>query len=183
MTNLGYSQVYTRIYENSGTLLSDALLNIDYVMSSKDENEEEYTYIKDITDEVKLYKNNCNLPVGLVVNDDFVNVDIAENEAVFENTDALYKALGGKKNLFDTKLYNFEVEVYETYTVVHEIKGRKHVYIDIDYDEVKDKENLATHLMCITLNGDFLDLSSFDEQYAVSIYPTASYTNILDLVY
>jgi uncharacterized membrane protein YfhO len=181
MTNLGYSQVYTRIYENSGTLLSDALLNIDYVMSSKDENEEEYTYIKDITDEVKLYKNNCNLPVGLIVNDDFVNVDIAENEAVFENTDALYKALGGKKNLFDTKLYNFEVEVYETYTVVHEIKGRKHVYIDIDYDEVKDKENLATHLMCITLNGDFLDLSSFDEQYAVSIYPTASYTNILDL--
>ena len=89
-TKLGYSVQYTRVLDSGGTVFSDALLGVEYVVSCIPMDEELYTLIgeKEITNRFMsggktyyLYECKYKLPFGIItdsVDYDFENSDICE---------------------------------------------------------------------------------------------------------
>lgn len=175
MKALGYSQVYTRVLDTSGTILSDALLNIKYTFSKKDLDSDEFTYLHDIGDS-KLYEYNYRLPVGLIVSEDFVNTDIVGIGDPFEATNRLYTALGGEGTLIktDSKKYSSSEGVYE---MTIKVEGRRHVYLNIETEKGSKTPNGSLQ---IAVNGKTVDLSYFgsDVNYR---YPNNFNNGMLDL--
>ena len=79
---------FQRLLQNTDLKLSTNIRVKAFVSSVlkcvKDFDDSEYTYMYDIGDS-RLYSNNYTLPVGLVVNEDFMNIDIVENDDVSES--------------------------------------------------------------------------------------------------
>lgn len=176
MRKMGYSQIFTRILDNSGTLLSDALLNIRYVMTKKDVSPEAYKFVADLYDGNRLYEANYAIPFGITVNDAFVSEDMLSSEDPFVNTNSIFNALGGKGTLIETEPHVFGGEMYETYKFTGKTDGTKQVYLKIDLrTELIDLDKLI-----ISVDGEILDLSCF-ERTNWSLYPDVFYNNILDL--
>lgn len=181
MRALGYSQVYTRVLDNSGTLLSDALLNIKYTFSKKDLDPDEYTYMYGVGDS-KLYSYNYTLPVGLIVNEDFVNTDIVANDDPFVSTNELFKALGGEGNLITTDEKTFSTDSSSAdgtgvYEMNIKVEGRRHVYLNV---ETAKGRKVSNGSLQISLNGKTLDLTYFGSK-ANYRYPNNFFNGMLDL--
>ena len=180
MESLGYSQIFTRILDNSGTLLSDALLGIKYAMSEDSLPEEEYTYIKSLDGDYSLYSYNYTLPNALVVGEDFVNIDISENTP-FENTNAIYKALGGDGNIIEEDKNNFDCEFYGEYTINIDVEGTKHLYLHLDYPGIGEFNDITDYnIFIILVNGELQDTSYFGGEN-MEMYPNTYSNNILDM--
>lgn len=174
MEALGYSQIYTRVIDSVGTLLSDALLNMKYTFSQKDFDKSEYTYMYDIGDS-RLYRNNYTLPVGLVVNDEFMNIDIVENNNVFKSNNQLYTALTGDKTpLCTTDEFTFDVNSDFSKTV--HVDGKKHVYLHVDIENSSVYRGSVT----VMINGKKADLRYFGS-YVNYNYPNNFHNELIDL--
>ncbi len=174
MEALGYSQIYTRVIDSVGTLLSDALLNMKYTFSQKDFDDSEYTYMYDIGDS-RLYSNNYTLPAGLVVNEDFMNIDIVENDDVFKSNNQLYTALTGDKTpLCTTDEFTFDINSDFSETV--HIDGKKHVYLHVDIENNSVYRGSAT----ILINGKKADLRYFGSDINYN-YPNNFHNELIDL--
>ncbi len=174
MAALGYSQIYTRVIDSVGTQLSDALLNMKYTFTSLDLDEYEYTYLCDIGDS-KFYKNNMTLPVGLIVNRDFMNIDIVENDDVFKSNNELYTALTGKTDkLCETDVFTFDMNKDFNETV--HVDGTKHVYLHVDVENsVKNRGSVS-----IMINGKRADLS-YHGAGINYFYPNNFHNELIDL--
>ena len=174
MEALGYSQIYTRVIDSVGTLLSDALLNMKYTFSSFDLDEYEYTYMYDIGDS-HLYENNLTLPVGLVVNQDFMDIDIVENNNVFESNNQLYTALTGDTSpLCTTDEFTFDIESDFSETV--HVDGTKHVYLHVDVENSTKNRGAVT----IMINGQKANLRYFGSSINYN-YPNNFHNELIDL--
>ncbi len=181
MRALGYSQVYTRVLDNSGTLLSDALLNIKYTFSKKDLDPDEYTYMYGVGDS-KLYSYNYTLPVGLIVNEDFVSTDIVANDDPFVSTNELFKALGGEGDLITTDEKTFSTDSSSAdgtgvYEMNIKVEGRRHVYLNV---ETAKGRKVSNGSLQISLNNKTLDLTYFGSK-ANYRYPNNFFNGMLDL--
>lgn len=176
MEALGYSQVYTRVIDSVGTLLSDALLNIKYTFTENELDEYEYTYMYEIGDS-HLYANNFTLPVGLIVDEDFVNIDIVENDNVFLSNDELYTALtGDETDIFETDEFMLDTDGDENFEETVHVDGTKHVYLHVDIENTSANRGS----MLIMVNGKRVDLTYFgsDVNY---YYPNNFHNELIDL--
>ncbi len=174
MEALGYSQIYTRVIDSVGTLLSDALLNMKYTFSKQDFDKSEYTYMYDIGDS-RLYSNNYTLPVGLIVNEDFMNIDIVENNDVFKSNNQLYTALTGDKTpLCTTDEFTFDINSDFNKTV--HVDGKKHVYLHVDIENTSANRGSVT----IMVNGKKADLRYFGSDVNYN-YPNNFHNELIDL--
>lgn len=174
MEALGYSQIYTRVIDSVGTLLSDALLNIKYTFSEKELNEYEYSYMHEIGSS-HLYENNFTLPVGLLVNEDFMDIDIVENNNVFKSNNAIYTALtGDESDLCTTEEFVMTQDdgLEET---IH-VDGTKHVYLHVDIENSVKKRGSAT----VMINGKKADLRYFGSDINYN-YPNNFHNELIDL--
>jgi|GEM_PF-2494589 uncharacterized membrane protein YfhO len=175
MEALGYNQIYSRVLDTDGTILTDSLLNIKYIFSNKDLPESEYTYIKDLAGLTKLYSCNYTLPEGLIVNKDFVDEDPIENDDSFATNNDYYKILSGdSEDIFETEKYTI-VPNEDFYKKIH-VDGTKEVYLDIDIPNTAS--NRGTYM--ILINGEKLDLRYFNSQYNYN-YPNNFFNNMLDI--
>ena len=176
MEALGYSQVYTRVIDSVGTLLADALLNMKHTFSEKELDSFEYTYLYDIGDS-HLYENNMTLPFGLIVDDEFMNIDIVENNDVFLSNNQLYTALTGDKSELCTT-QNFTMDCYkgseEMFTI--RVGEKRHLYLHIDVEN--SVENRGS--LFVFINNELADLSYFgdDSNYP---YPNNFQNELIDL--
>lgn len=174
MEALGYSQIYTRVIDSVGTLLSDALLNMKYTFSERDLDGYEYTYLHDIGDS-HLYKNNMTLPVGLLVNQDFMDIDIVENNNVFLSNNELYTALTGDESdlcTTDRFLLDCSDDFYQT---VH-VEGTKHVYLHVNIDNNSTNRGAIS----ILINGKKANLTYFGSNINYN-YPNNFHNELIDL--
>lgn len=176
MEALGYSQVYTRVIDSVGTLLADALLNMKHTFSSRELDGYEYTYLYDIG-ESHLYENNMTLPAGLIVDDNFMNIDIVENNDVFLSNNQLYTALTGDDSDFcTTDVHTMEGYSESTLEFTTHIEGRKHVYLHCDVENtVKNRNSLL-----IMVNGERVNLRYFGDK-ANFLYPNNFHNELIDL--
>lgn len=174
MEALGYSQIYTRVIDSVGTLLSDALLNMKYTFSTRELDDYEYTYMYDIGD-CRLYSNNMTLPFGLLVNRDFMDIDIVENNNVFLSNNQLYTALTGDKSaLCTTDEFTFDIDTDFSQTV--HVEGTKHVYLHVDVENSTKNRGGVT----VLINGKRADLSYFGSPINYN-YPNNFHNELIDL--
>ncbi len=174
MESLGYSQIYTRVIDSVGTLLSDALLNIKYTFSSRELDDYEYTYMYEIGDS-HLYKNNMTLPIGLIVNQDFMDIDIVENDNVFKSNNEIYEALTGKTGeIFTTD--EFELNCDEEFSETVHVDGTKHVYLHLDVENTSNTRGAFS----ILINGKKADLTYFGSDINYN-YPNNFHNELIDL--
>ncbi len=174
MEALGYSQIYTRVIDSVGTLLSDALLNMKYTFSKRDLDSYEYTYMHDIGD-CRLYKNNMELPIGLKVNQNFMDIDIVKNNDVFESNNELYTALTGDESKLCTT-QKFDLKSGEDFHESVRVEGRKHVYLHIDIDNTSKNRGSVS----ILINGKKADLTYFGSDINYN-YPNNFHNELIDL--
>lgn len=174
MSSLGYSQIYTRVIDSVGTLLSDALLNMKYTFSERELDDFEYTYMHDIG-ESRLYKNNFTLPAGLIVDDEFMNIDIVENDDVFKSNNQLYTALtGDKSDLCTTDVFYMSSDKDFNQTV--HVDGTKHVYLHIDIENSMENRGAVT----VMINGKKANLRYFGGEANYN-YPNNFHNELIDL--
>ncbi len=176
MEALGYSQVYTRVIDSVGTLLADALLNMKHTFSEKELDSSEYTYMYDIGDS-HLYENNMTLPFGLIVDDEFMNIDIVENNDVFLSNNQLYTALTGDTGKLCTT-QNFTMDCYkgseEKFTI--RVEEKRHLYLHIDIEN--SVENRGS--LFVFINNELADLSYFGDD-SIYPYPNNFHNELIDL--
>lgn len=174
MESLGYSQIYTRVLDSVGTLLSDSLLNIKYTFSERELDGYEYTYMYDIGDS-HLYENNMTLPVGLLVNQEFMDIDIVENNDVFLSNNALYTALTGNTDELCTT-EEFSLDCSDDFEAAVHVEGTKHVYLHIDIENSVANRGTAS----ILINGKKVDLSYLGGDVNYN-YPNNFHNELIDL--
>lgn len=174
MEALGYSQIYTRVIDSVGTLLSDALLNMKYTFSERELDKSEYTYMHDIGS-AHLYSNNMTLPVGLLVNQEFMNIDIVENNNVFKSNNELYTALtGDESDICTTEVFSMDCD--EDFSQKVHVDGTKHVYLHVDIENSVKNRGAVT----ILINGKKADLRYFGSDINYN-YPNNFHNELIDL--
>lgn len=174
MEALGYSQIYTRVIDSVGTLLSDALLNMKYTFSERELDEYEYTYLYDIGDS-HLYENNMTLPAGLLVGQEFMDIDIVENNDVFKSNNELYTALtGDESDICTTDVFSLDCSD-DFYQTVH-VDGTKHVYLHVDIENTTGNRGAVS----ILINGKKVDLTYFGSDINYN-YPNNFHNELIDL--
>ena len=174
MEALGYSQIYTRVIDSVGTLLSDALLNMKHTFSERELDESEYNYLYDIGS-ARLYENKMTLPAGLVVNQDFMDIDIVENNDVFKSNNELYTALtGDESDLCTTEVFSLDCD--EEFSQQIHVEGTKHVYLHVDIENTSKNRGAVT----ILINGKKADLRYFGSDINYN-YPNNFHNELIDL--
>jgi len=174
MEALGYSQIYTRVIDSVGTLLSDALLNMKYTFSERELDDSEYTYMHDIGS-AHLYKNNMTLPVGLLVDQQFMDIDIVENNDVFKSNNELYTALtGDESDLCTTDVFTMNSD--EDFSQTVHVDGTKHVYLHVDIENTTKNRGAVT----ILINGKKANLRYFGSDINYN-YPNNFHNELIDL--
>ena len=174
MENLGYSQIYTRVVDSPGTPLSDALLNMKYTFTEYDLDETEYTYLSEFGT-CGLYSNNFTLPAGLIVNSDFMNVDVFSGNA-FTNTNELYRALSSSNDdIFEYTEDKFDTSDNEYTKTVH-IEGTQHLYLWVDIDSSSSETRGS---IAVFINEKRVDLTYFDST-SNYYYPNNFWNELID---
>lgn len=174
MEALGYSQIYTRVIDSVGTLLSDALLNIKYTFSNRELDNYEYSYMYNIGSS-RLYSNNMTLPVGLLVNQDFMDIDIVKNNNVFKSNNAIYTALTGDESEICTT-DEFIMDCDKDFEQTVHVEGTKHVYLHVDIENSVQKRGSVT----IMVNGKKANLRYFGSDINYN-YPNNFHNELIDL--
>lgn len=174
MEALGYSQIYTRVIDSVGTLLSDALLNMKYTFSERELDDYEYTYMYDIGSS-HLYENNMTLPVGLIVNKDFMDIDIVENNDVFKSNNELYTALTGDDSALCTT-DEFTMKYGSDFNETVHVDGTKHVYLHVDIENSTKSRGAVT----IMIDNKKADLTYFGSDINYN-YPNNFHNDLIDL--
>ena len=130
---LGYDCAGIITNDKGGTFLTDSLFGVKYVLSEKELEEEFYTKIQKFENGINLYEYKYSLPIGLIIKENNINLELCEENSVFENQNILYKKLftkednllqeieGSFKNVDDTTL-KFETEIV----------GKQKLYLHID---------------------------------------------------
>lgn len=95
MEQLGYSHNGSKIHNNGGTIFSDAVYGVKYILTDKLLPGELYNYLDTIDHKINLYEYKNNLPIGLTYNNEVQ--DIPEDLNVFESQNYLYQNMFNKQ--------------------------------------------------------------------------------------
>lgn len=172
MENLGYSQVYTRIVDNGGTLFTDALLGIKYTMQRETLSDSVYTYIQDLADE-KLYANNYTFKSGILVTKDFIDESQLEEADKFALNNKLCTELYGvDETPFTTQTFVMDSSNPELDTTLT-VKGTKELYL-----QLTGSKKTSTYII---LNGEMMDFSYFTSEENTLLYPNTYNNGLIDL--
>lgn len=103
---LGYSHNNTKINDFGGTIMSDAVYGVKYVLSKQDLSDKIYEYISTSKSGIKLYQYKNSLPIGITYDNEVI--DIPEELGAFDAQNYLYRYLFNKQdNIIEKKEDNF----------------------------------------------------------------------------
>ena len=167
---LGYSGRKTQLNDFGGTLISDAIYGVKYILSKDELPSEIYTFVENIDNDIKLYEYNKTLPIGILYKNDIT--DIPKELNVFEAQNFLYKRLFDKdEDIIDVVKEEVEKISDGKYKCLINISNDKELYINTD----KILNN-------IKINGKEIIIPIINDENN-RIYPTKYCNGILDLGY
>ena len=151
--DLGYGNTDTCIRSYGGTVFSDWLFNVKYIIDNDILDGNMYTLL-DSYDEYNLYEYNYNNGFGLVYNkDDNIDEDIYFDS--FSKQNNIYKDLfNDDRDII--KIDNYDYEVTGSITFDYEINKLGFLYLDIDYE-----------VNYILINGNYIDYD--DNNYIIDL--------------
>ena len=174
--SLGYSITYTLLLDGGGTLLSDALLNMTETVSKEQLPEQLYQKTGNVGD-YTLYQNKYTLPVGMLCGEELISCELTQmfsgnSEAVFENQNLLYRALGGSGALFRTPQTDPAMVLRQTGTsteITYELRavGKEALYLT--------DPALSWSRLEISVNGETVQVPSYHREDNTAY--TAEYNN------
>ena len=168
---LGYSHSKTKLNDFGGTIFSDAVYGIRYILSKEDLPEQIYTYIYTLENDIKLYEYKNILPYGIKYDNEVS--DIPTEIEGFDAQNYLYRNLFNKQENIIETIQNLEIEKIEDekYKILINIENNKELYIQTN----NKIEN-------ITINGIEKNIPIINDKENRK-FPTAYCNGILDLGY
>lgn len=169
---LGYSHLNTKINDFGGTIMSDAVYGIKYVLSKQDLPEELYNYIGTTKSGIKLYEYKNSLPIGMTYNNEVI--DLPKELDVFEAQNYLYRNIFSKEDNIIDKIEDSSIEVIQNVKstkISFKVENESVLYLYSKYYKAIDK---------ITINGKILDIPILNNKENTQ-YPTRYNNGILDL--
>ena len=174
---LGYTQYWSQIFSESGTMFTDVLLANKYLINLGDE---KYGYtLKQQYNDLYWHEFNKDISYGYLVNN---NINFEDYNNTFEIQNAIYNSISNKDNLFKTyEPVNFNnIEVKDkTYTIKDEnnyiefnvtIKKESKLYLEL-YNSLNVLENAK-------INEQF-EIYVNDEIF-LKEYPTTGNNGLID---
>lgn len=174
---LGYTSSYTKLGDAGGTVLSDALLNVKYLLSKQELDTSVLDY-KGNTGEIKLYQYKNVLPYGIIYKNDNDISKIPEEYNPYEAQNYMYK-----------QLFDSEQNIIQTIDAVKTNLNTSEENEDIQLNkyelEVKDKSYLYlyttnTFIGNIKINGKEINIPNMND-YNNKFYPVKFNNGILNL--
>ncbi len=168
---LGYSHNRTKINGLGGTVFSDAIYGVKYVLTKKDLPNEIYKYVSTSESGIKLYEYINTLPLAFTYQNEII--DIPKDLRVFEVQNYVYQKLFNKSDSIITTLDNNSITTQQedkNYQYTIKIKDRSILYMH--------KGNIA--LDNITVNGRKIIMPVLEDEEN-TIYPISNNNGILDL--
>ena len=173
---LGYGACVTKLFDSGGTLLTDQILGIKYVISYEKLSSRFYTYVDKIDDKY-IYTYNKNISYGVLY--DNVMEEIPSYLNPFEVNNYLYKNIFNKdEDIIDIKDYNVDLQSKSLEFEI-DVIGEKELYLYVPYKDFSD-ENVK--LNNITVNGNVKYMPYIMDKES-TVYPESYYNGILDLGY
>lgn len=168
---LGYSNRTTQLNDFGGTLLSDAVYGMKYVLTKEQLPTQTYTFVDDIDDDIKLYQYNKTLPIGFFYDNEIC--DIPKELKDFEAQNYLYKNLFNKQDDIIEINRNLEIQNLENgkYKCIINNLHNKELYLNAD-----------TILNNIKVNGKEISIPIINDKNNKT-YKTPYCDGILDLGY
>lgn len=166
---LGYSNKGTKINDFGGTILSDAVYGVKYVLTTTYLSDKIYNYIDSI-DGNKLYEYKNVLPIGITYDNDVTK--IPEELNAFETQNYLYKNLFNKQDNVIITPDLTDVQIEETdygYIYKINIKECSNLYV-----------NLEKQMSKITVNNEDIIVPTANDKDNTE-YPNKYNEGILDL--
>lgn len=166
---LGYSSNKTKLHDFGGTMFTDAIYGIKYIISNEELPERLYNFVDNI-DNNKLYEYKNILPYGILYEEEISN--IPEEYYAFTANNYLYQKLFNKEdNIIEIEKHHVKKE--ETilqYDIT--VTGEKEIYLYIN-DAIMSN---------IYINNKSLNIP-IENNHHNTIYPTSYRNGILDLGY
>ena len=154
--DLGYRNTDTCIRSYGGTIFTDWLFNVKYIIDNKILNENMYTLLETYNG-YNLYEYNYNNGFGLVYN----KIDNAQEDIYLDNLSKqnyLYKNLFSKdQDIIKIDRYEYETDGYINFN--YEIDKLGFLYLDIDYE-----------IDYIIVNGNYIDYDEGNYIIDLGIY-------------
>ncbi len=143
---MGYYLCDDKVYSYGGTIFTDWLLNLKYMLADKTKNDDMYTMM-DKYKHKELYKMNYSNNYGLLVDD----IDNIDEDNKFEYQNILYnKLFNNDKKLIDYQSYNYNNVDYIEFD--YKLDGDGYLYFYSNLNEIVDY---------IIVNGEYT--YSFDD--------------------
>lgn len=197
MKKLGYGSNWTRTYDGGGTIFTDSLFNVKYVISNRELNSSIYNYVDEING-IKIYENKFYIPNGIKISKDNIVNDVLEATSVFEAQNNIYKSISNSneniiEELTDFKLINLIKEEKEGYQKYRKIDESKKAYIELEMDNLGEKQvyldvlralensnnSVLYNSLKININGQ--PYNSYFDGIESNEFPTQINNGLLDL--
>lgn len=169
---LGYSHNNTKINDFGGTILSDAVYGIKYVLSKQELPEEIYNYIKTSESGIKLYEYKNNLPIAIVYDNEVI--DIPKELVAFDAQNYLYRNLFNKQDNIIKRIETDSIDVKKNESctkIKFDIEEHSVLYLYSEYYNLINK---------ITINGKVLPIPILNDKENTT-YITPYNNGLLDL--
>lgn len=163
---MGYSQSSTKLNDYGGTIFSDAIYGIKYVLSKQELSDRIYNYIDETSEGIKIYEYKNTLPIGITYENEVV--DIPENLIAFDAQNYVYQKLFDKQdNIIESiATPNVEIENHK-YSIDIQEASQLYIYTTIQMEK-------------IIVNGETLIIPTVNIENN-TLYPTGYGNGILDL--
>lgn len=191
-TDLGYSQLYMRLNSTNGTIFSDALLGMKYILTQKELDESIYNYVDTTSSGIRLYEYKNPLSIGVIYDDNQNINEIPENMNCFEYQNWIYKNLFNKNDnileKIETVVKSTNGECIKDNIIKSKNKDEK-VYVEYEVNINKPEilyfwvtDEIVDSKLCIKVNDKNLNVPAtnhLENEY----YPNPFNNGILNLGY
>lgn len=204
--NLGYSNLYMRLNNVNGTIFSDALMGMKYLLTQNNLNEKIYDFISETSSGIKLYEYKDVLPIGIVYERNNNINEIPNNLNLFEYQNWIYKKLFNRNdnilNECDYAIKSINGEYENKDNIIKIIKKdlsensnekrsliEKNTFVELEID-IKNSEilyfytndEIEEYSLNIKINDEILNVPSTNNLENI-YYPVLYNNGILNLGY
>lgn len=199
MKKLGYTSNWTRTYDGGGTIFTDSLFNVKYVISTRELEEDFYTLV-DSFDDILIYKNKYFIRNGIKIANIYNNFEDLSDKTVFEVQNYIYNSIIGLNSSEEVLINELEFLDFENVNVINtdgiiafeiidenkqayikrkvSIENNKRVYLNMLMSTNNSENSSIFNTVNVYVNGEAFNSYIGEES---NEYPTVMNNGLLDL--
>lgn len=199
MKKLGYTSNWTRTYDGGGTIFTDSLFNVKYIISTRTLEEDFYTLV-DSFDNILIYKNEYFIRNGIKIASINNDIEELEDKTVFESQNYIYNSIIGMNSSDEIFINELEFLEYENINAINKdgvitfeiidpnktayikrkvnIDNNKRVYLNMLMSTNNSENSSIFNTVNVYVNGEVFN-SHIGEPS--NEYPTVMNNGLLDL--